>query len=86
MEQLNAELVHENIFPLQRKWIQNNQLPGYESSEFGYESPGYETTVGANLLGTKRLWVRISWVRNDRGCESTGKHMYIITYSLSNKQ
>ena len=38
VKQLNAVWVDENGFPPQTKWVQNNQLLGYESSEFGYET------------------------------------------------
>ena len=37
--------VVENEFPPQTKWVGNNPLLGYESSEFGYE-----TTVGTKQL------------------------------------
>ena len=47
---LNAVWVDENEFPPKTKWLRNNQLLGYESSEFGYESPGYQKNVGTKQL------------------------------------
>ena len=38
VKQLNAVWVDKNGLPPQPKWVQNNQLLGYESSEFGYET------------------------------------------------
>ena len=38
----------------QTKWVRNNHLLGYESSEFVYVSPGYETTVGTKQLVSHR--------------------------------
>ena len=60
VKQLNAVLVDKNDFPPQTKWVRNNQLPGYESSEFKYESPGYETTVGMKRLVLDQLPVSFS--------------------------
>ena len=50
MKQLNAVWVDENEFPPKTKWLRNNQLLGYESSEFGYESPGHQNNVGTKQL------------------------------------
>ena len=52
VKQLNAVWVYKNEFPPQTKWVRNNQLLGYDSSEFGDESPGYETPVGTKRLVT----------------------------------
>ena len=49
-EGYTAVWVDENEFPLRTKWVRNNQFLGYESSEFAYEWPGYETTVGTKQL------------------------------------
>ena len=37
-------------FHRKQKWVRNNQLLRYESSEFGFESSGYQANVGTKQL------------------------------------
>ena len=53
VKQLDAVWVKLLKTKFQRK--QKDQLLGYESSEFGYEWPGYETTVGTKQLASVHL-------------------------------
>ena len=59
VKHLNAGLLDNNEFLLQTKWIRNNQLPEYESSEFGCKMTGKPTGQSCHIVLSERTRLQL---------------------------